>query len=273
EVKNSYGSFILARTDNDAWTLARENIPASADEVKKMLGAILDLRAKDFATEKAANLTTYGLSKPAVEVFIKKKGTKQPETLKLGASGKALYAMRSGKDTVYVVDSKLLETLQRPAKEYRNRSLAEFNRFNIKRIRFDRGGKKLDLVKKDNKWSIADQPDKEIDPHKVEALIAKVQDTKVTRYATSQTPNTGLAKPGLVLQLSDEDGEKLNVTLKFGAKQGDQIFVAREQLPVPFLIKLSDYKEINLEDSAFVQKSAEKSKSDVVPNDETKKDS
>ncbi|MCB0403986.1 MAG: DUF4340 domain-containing protein, partial [Bdellovibrionales bacterium] len=199
--------------------------------------------------------------------------TKQPESLRLGKVGKDVYAMRSGKETIYLVDSKVLETLQRPAKEYRNRSLAEFNRFNIKRIRFDRNGKILDLVKKENKWGIADQPDKEIDTHKVEALIAKVQDTKVTRYATSQTPNTGLSKPGLTLQLSDDDGEKVNVLLKFGAAQGDQIFVAREKLPVPFLIKLSDYKEINLEGSAFMLKNTEKSKSDVVPNEQTKKDS
>ncbi|MEZ4749947.1 MAG: DUF4340 domain-containing protein [Bdellovibrionota bacterium] len=254
-------------------TLARENIPASGDEVEKDARGVLDLRAKEFATEKAKNLATYGLARPTVEVFVKKKDTKQPEVLKLGKVGKDLYATRSGKDTVYLVDAKVLDILQRPAKEYRNRSLAEFNRFNIKRIRFDRSGKTLDLVKKENKWEIADKPEKEIDPHKVEALIAKVQDTKVTRYATSQTPNTGLSKPALVLHLTDEDGEKLNVTLKFGGKQGDQIYVAREKLPVPFLIKLSDYKEINLEDSAFLQKNAEKSKSDVVPNGETKKDS
>ncbi|MCB0403654.1 MAG: DUF4340 domain-containing protein, partial [Bdellovibrionales bacterium] len=79
ELRNSYGSFILARTDTDSWTLARENIPASSDEVKKMLGAVLDLRAKEFVSEKATQLGSYGLSKPAVEALVKKKNTKQPE--------------------------------------------------------------------------------------------------------------------------------------------------------------------------------------------------
>lgn len=273
EIKNRYGSFIVARTDADAWTLARENIPASTDEVKKLLTTVLDMRAKEFATEKAENLSKYGLAQPTVQIHIKTKNEKLRERLSLGKVGEMVYAKRSDKDTIYEVDPKALDTLGRPAKEYRNRSLAEFNRFNIKRIRFERGQETLELLKADNTWTIPAQPKAEVDTHKVEALIAKVQDTKVTRYATSQTPNTGFKKPQLTLRLSDNDGDKLNVLLRFGSKQGEQIFVQRENLPVPFLIKLSDYKEINLETSAFL-KTPTTEKSETLPKSgENKKES
>ena len=50
-----------------------------------------------------------------------------------------VYAQIQGKPTIYEVGKDILEKVEKPGSAYRNMQLAIFNRFDIQRIKLERG--------------------------------------------------------------------------------------------------------------------------------------
>ena len=265
EVQAGTNSVVLKRGDKDDWTLTREGFPADTNETNKLLGAVIDLRATDFAADNDTNAKKFATSKPAVKVFLTKKTVdKTRVVLWLGSVKDKTYAKREDRNVIYVVDKAILDKVNRPAPAFRNVELAHFNRFDVKRIKIERGKDVLEFSKGDSgAWSLPADSKLKLDPAKVDSLLAHAQDIKIAKYADAKTnvksSKTGLESPKMVLRLFEksdkQDTEK--VTLSFGSKDGSMVYVSRSGLDLPFLIKEEDFKRLDMNKQDFV-KSEEK---------------
>ncbi len=251
-------SFILKKKEGDTWELSRDNLPASKSEVQKSLSALVGMRAKDF-TDEPKNLSAFGLSQPIARIQLKEKGQKDAVEISLGRIKDKGYAKRSDKKTVFEVDPSSLQVLERNSADYQDRNLADFNRFNVTQLKVLRGKDSLDLVKEGDNWILSQKKDLPLDKTKVEALIAKIQDTKIVQYAKAGN-ETGLKNPQLELVLSDKDGKAL-AHLKFGQQAGARVYGERAGLDRAFLIALTDFKNLNVTQASLLktpEKKAEK---------------
>jgi hypothetical protein len=239
---------LLKKDEKDNWTLTRDNFPADVSEVNNTLNAIVDLKATDFASEDGSNLEKYGLSSPLAKIVLTRSKDKSRVSLALGKSKDKVYVKRDDKPIVYEVDKGILDKVIRPSAVYRNKELATFNRFDVKRIKLEKGKESLELVKVDSGWTLAGDPKGKIDGAKVDSLLTEAQDTKIVDYLPAKTPSSKFSQPPLVLRIFEtkDKTETEKVTLTFAKAVNHKVAVQRAAFPVPFEINEDDFKKMLL---------------------------
>jgi len=259
EVQNAKGSFILKKGDKDQWALARENLPADNSETNRTLNSLVDLKATDFVSEDGKDAANFGLGKPTARVFLAVAKDKPRLEIAFGKAKDKFYAKRSDRPIIYQVDKDTVEKMERPATAYRGTEIAIFNRFEVKRLKWEHGKETLELLKEDKGWTLPAEPTVLIDNAKVDAFLTKLQDTKISKYADGK--KGGIANPELTLRAFEkaDAGENERVVLSFGKKQGNLVPVSRKGLEIPFFIRDEDYKGLNpsRQDLLKVEKPAE----------------
>ena len=271
EIQTPKESLILKKEDNkDEWTLAREGIPADVNEWNKTLNVVIDSKATDFpevdtkASGKA--LVPFGLSPARTHVTLTRKD-KSKFTLLLGQANGKSYAKREDKETIFEVDKDVIEKAERPASSYRNLQLSQFNRYDVDRIKLQNNRGALELVKEGGNWKLPADDKAKIDNTKVDTLLTKLQDIKIDKYLTEKSLKVTETTQSLMVRLfekstsspsaknpADKSLEKEKVILKFGKPKTGQVLAARNDLPLPFVIKEEDFKTLNLSKQDFIQK-------------------
>lgn len=273
EIQNLKENFTLKKGDKDEWQLTRENLPASSTEVNKTLNAIVELKAKEFASESDTTLKDFGLNPPAAKISVTQQKDKTRTGIWVGKVKDKVYAKREDKKLVYEVDKDILEKVERPSKEYRNMELANFNRFDIKRIKLERGKEILELLKEDSGWAVPTEPQIKIDENKVDGLLTKIQDTKIQQYLSGKT--VGMKDPPLTIRLFEkkDNTENEKLVFNFGKASAVQVTVERSGLQIPFAIGVEDFKRINLTKQDFVKKEEPAKKEEPTAKQEGEKKS
>ena len=111
--------------------LAPQKMAASDDRVRRLMGRVSALKAKDFielpAGHDAAQLAEYGLAEPRVDLTIRF-ASRDPLHLLVGADAQSdnkleelAYMMFAGDDTIYVARRGMLDEYTADLTEYRNR--------------------------------------------------------------------------------------------------------------------------------------------------------
>jgi Domain of unknown function (DUF4340) len=262
EVTNAKETFLLKKdTDKDTWTLARENFPADTNEVTRTLSSIVDLKANDFPDLKDKKLSAFGLEPPMAKAVLTKKNDKTQATLLLGKVKDKYYAKRAESPTVYEVGKDVWERAEVPGATYRNKDLAIFNRFDVKRAKLEKESEKLELFKDTKGWTFPTEPKLEVDGSKVDHLLTRVQDTKISKYLTTLPEKLG-HKPELTVHLFEkkekDPAETEKVVLKFFKPKDKTVAVERKGLDVGFLISEDDFKKMNLTKQDFIKKEVPK---------------
>lgn len=272
EIQTQKESFILKKplTDKEDWVLAREQIPADTTEWNKTLNAILEMKATDFAAEDAKQAGKFGLGgKPQARIQLVKKDAKKLN-LSVGKVGEKIYVRRDDRPTIYEVDKDLLKKVDASPTTYRSLRVANFNRFDIKRVKIERGKEILELLKEDKGgWTMPIDPKLVIDGTKVDSLLTVLQDTKLTKYLTTRTTDTS---PQLVIRLIEkkEKDEKERVSLTFTKPQGKLVTVSRSDLDIPFQVKVDDFKKFDLSQKDFLKVEEKKDEKQAAKADDKK---
>lgn len=257
EIQNSKENIVLKKDDKDNWTLARDNFAADANEAGKTFSAIVELRAKDFASEKAENLEKFGLQKPAAKATLVLTNKNSPKiTVLIGKVKEKYFAKREDKPIVFEIDKNALERLEKTGPSYRSLNLANFNRYDVKRIKVEDVKDPVELVKGEKgEWTIPTETTKKIKTNEVDSLLTSLQDAKISRYGASPKEKGSIKKPYLTLRLFEkaDKGEKESVVLRFDSPKAKEILGEREDLSLPFFLKVEDFKKINVNKSVFVE--------------------
>lgn len=253
EVQAKGSSYVVKKESADKWMLARQGVPADSTEWSKALNLWLDARAISFPETKGKKLATYGLETPKAKITFTKSTDNAKVVLALGKAtvdGKErFFAKRLDKDTVYEVDRTALETAEKPVTELMDKQLSHFNRFEVARVKVTRKDGNFEIAK-DAKgaWKFVEPKlDKKVDVTRVETLLTKLQDTKVTKYE----PGKPKLSPGAVatsIQVFAKKGneEKEAVMVRFGAKNGKTVVGDRSDGPAPFVLDATSFEPFDV---------------------------
>ena len=231
----------------------------------------MNLQAKSFVDENGKNLAKLGLSHPFSTVTLTTSKDNKKLTLLFGKANKKFYAKRGEKPVVYEVDKDVFDKLAQPSNSYRSLALAKFNRFKVERIKLERESGGLELEKKQSDWKIVSDPQLKVDTTKVEALLTKIQDIKISKYLPDKSQS--FKKSDLIMRLYETDGgkEKEKLNLKFGKRQNKEVTAENSDYSALFTIKDTDFESINVAKQNFVKVEEKKAEKKDDKKDSAKK--
>lgn len=236
------------------WTIV-EPIKYRANEkkLKDFLDSVRDLKIKEFIEEDPEELTRYGLDHPSREVaFWGKNRESSPARLFLGVKDeekKGIYAKRSDKKNVFLLEDGFITYLPKGVKELRDSYLLHFDLEKVIKLGLRHPEEDIIITKeKDHDWQLQSPIKVKADAKEIDNLLNNIKDLKVKAFINDEPKDLqeyGLADAQKSYNIW-EKGQKKPKTLLLGqenppktgfyAKIGDQ--------PNIFLLSQEDIKKI-----------------------------
>jgi hypothetical protein len=205
--------------------------------VRAILGDLNRLTAKEIVAEKPDKnelAKTYDLAQPPYRVSITTTKDKKPttHTFDLGkeVKDKGIYLKLGGKDTVYLVDSRVLEDIK---KEMRDTTVFDFDVDKVNEIKLT-GWKSLlgaptsrTLVKQNGKWTCKELKDFNVDTTKVTSLLAGLAHLRAEKFVPSGK-GLKLAEDAFQIEITLSDKKVFELTV--GGAEGASYYATSNQL-------------------------------------------
>ena len=212
----------LDRTD-ESWRLKRP-IETGADqgEVSTFLGAVNFARASGFA-EEGVDAAGAGLAEPSVRIVLHNEVEDEDHVLLLGreTEGEAdrYFAKDEDRRTIFIVDDDIFERANRPVFDWRDKSIASFDRDEVVEIELRRDDDRLVLRRSGEDWILPDG--KKIMLDRVSGMLNTLEFERSKQIIDSPGPSGQyeLASGRLEVVLRG-DGEEI-LRFSFGADVDD----------------------------------------------------
>jgi len=226
------------KKSGDAWSLAAP-VAASADKraADDLAMSLATLRVEREIEANPQKPADFGLAPPAAEVTFKAKG--QDRTVKLGAkspSGIWAYAQEGGKPAVILIPEGILTDAQKPANEFRDKTLLAFERKDVKTV--DVRGPAGQVVataglKGADEWQLTAPLTAAADREAIIGLLEKLRSAKIKEFVTDAPKSLGeygLDHPTRVTLGMGEEASRTTRTLRLGKAVPDKkgIYAQRE---------------------------------------------
>lgn len=225
-VKTGADPVVLQR-EGGAWRItAPKSLPADSDTVNSLTSTLSSLISDRVIEEKAADLATYGLAKPSLEVDVTKKDGKT-EKLLVGdeaPTGGSFYAKTANDPRVFTMASWNKTSLDKNARDLRDKRLLTFNSDKLTSVEVKSKGQDLTFGKNNqNEWQIVKPKPMRADNGHVEELVRKLREAKMdtsvseeddakanTQFATAAPAGTVLVTDASGTQQIDVRKDKEN---------------------------------------------------------------
>ena len=157
EITHGGGRIKLTKAD-DAWILD-EPVATAADgsEVSTLLGAIRLARVAEFPDEVISSRAA-GLDPPSVRIALHDREADADRILLVGRETEAdrYYARDTSRDPVFLIDKDIPEKSIRPVFDWRDKTLAEFEREKIDSVEIVGGAGRIVLTRSEGDWRLED---------------------------------------------------------------------------------------------------------------------
>jgi hypothetical protein len=234
---------VLARKDEN-WTMTnRNNAPADAGAVRRMIDALQNERVTKFVEDVASNLPKYGLDKPQLQLTFssfasentaESKAGEQPfATIAFGKDeGDNVYARLTDEPFVVAVRRGLVDQISPDPLRWQDLSIFKIKPEQIHRISVTTD-KELSLERdQKNQW---------------QSLLTTLSNLYAARWLGTTTPQQGFDKPQLVLSFTTSADNKTSYKLTVGAQNNNGTFCARvDGRDGTFTIRGSDFNNLKL---------------------------
>jgi hypothetical protein len=183
------GSEELALAKNDAgrWQItAPKPWKADQDSVSSLLSTLSPLDSDRVVEEKAADLNTYGLAQPKLELTITEKNKKSEELL-LGddtPTSSGAYAAVKGDPRVFIIASYHKSSLDKSANDLRDKRLLTFDSEKLSRVELTAKKATIEFGRNKDQWQILKPKPLRADQSAVEDLVRSLGDAKMELSAT-----------------------------------------------------------------------------------------
>jgi len=164
--RNGSNVFTAEKDDSSNWTITSPiRGDANTSAFSTMLEALANTTVNEFIDDKPADLSQYGLDKPAYEFVFNAEGIGEV-TLQMGqekSKGSSIYAKLAGSDEVFTVDISDYTFLDKPLKEIVNVFAYIVNIDQVKKIELTMDGKTTNMtldVYKDKEGKLDSDKDK-----------------------------------------------------------------------------------------------------------------
>jgi hypothetical protein len=190
DIKKKGGDEVaLAKNDAGKWEItAPKAFRADQNEVSSVISALSSLGSERLIEEKAGRLDEYGLAQPAIEVDVTEKNNKTHKVL-IGdntPAGNAVYAALGGDPRVFTVGSYNKTTLDKSAKDLRDKRLLVFDSDKLSRVELTAKKQDIEFGRNKDQWQIVKPKPMRADDSKVEELIRKLADAKMNLNASEE---------------------------------------------------------------------------------------
>jgi len=199
-VKVSKPGAPAASAADKVWRIAQPLV-ARADQgkVDGVLDKLHGLQAESFATDKAADLTTYGLDQPQLELTVYTTEHEGAITVQFGGAVKddatKVYCKRKGSDTILTVRSDAVKDFSVPVNDLRDKKLADFSSDDARQIAISFASQPIRLVKEKDDWKLTEPETVRAENNEVGNLLTQLTGLEVKEFVADVV--TDLAKYGL----------------------------------------------------------------------------
>ncbi|GAB4341076.1 MAG: hypothetical protein Kow0037_27400 [Calditrichia bacterium] len=256
-VKNKFGTYEFVKTGNNEWEIPSLKRPAENSKISSIISKLQYNNAKEFVDETGKELKNYGLTHPAFWVQLnlgKEKGTRKL-LISRKKDGK-YYGKDEARKPIFVVDSALVNDINKQLKEFRSTDLAKFDRVEIDSMRISYNDTTVVLAKDTtNTWVMPDSANARVKYSNVTTVFNRLDYSVIKEFVTDGPFNPahyGLDKPQVEVSLYKDGQLELNV--KFGKERNGNVYVTTNRYESVYLIPKTQLAGIKLKPGQIIEK-------------------
>jgi hypothetical protein len=248
---------VLARKDEN-WTIAsRNNAPANANEVRRLIDTLQNEKVTRFVEDVASNLSQYGLDKPQLQLTLSSFASENTAETKAGeqpfatvafgkVEGDNVYARLTDEPFVVAVRRGLLDQIPIDPLQWQELSIFKFKPEQIHRLEVS-ADKELALERgENNQWRWV-KGSGEINQTNVQSLLTTLSSLRAARWVGPTVAQQGFDKPQLAITFTTSPDDNVSHKLLVGTAAGNGTSFARtEEREGTFIIRDSDLNTLKL---------------------------
>jgi hypothetical protein len=188
EIRKKDGETTVLERKAGKWEItAPKPLPVDQDSMNSMVSTLATLASDHLIEEKAADLSSFGLAKPPLEVVVTQKDGKSKEVL-IGdetPTGYGYFAALRGDPRVFTIASYTKTGIDKNSKDLRDKRLLTFDSDKLTRVELEAKGQSIEFGKNNqNEWQILKPKPLRADGALVEELVRKLKDAKMDLSAS-----------------------------------------------------------------------------------------
>jgi hypothetical protein len=235
-----------AEKKDDDWFLVHPvSALAQKSRITDILSSLSNLKAKEFVSEDKTEdeLTEYGLDKPEGEVTVNLPLENQEVTFFIQKKDDRVYAASSLSSKILLVEDSILSDLGKSPDDLRDKKVADFYSWEVRKLQIKKGDFSLMLVKdEDDNWQFEAPQLGEADKDKVQSLLREIEALEAEDFvdAPSNLGNYGLITPQaeIGLWVGNKDEEPRGITIYIGSENKEQGKVYVKNTRFDYLFKV-----------------------------------
>jgi Domain of unknown function (DUF4340) len=248
---------VLARKDEN-WTIAsRNNAPANAGEVRRLIDTLQNERVTRFVEDVASDLPKYGLDKPQLQLTFSSFASENTAETKAGeepfatvtfgkVDGDNVYARLADEPFVVTVRHSLLDQIPIDPLQWQELSIFKFKPEQIHRLSVSTDNELVLERGENNQWRWL-KGSGQINQTNVQSLLNTLSGLRAVRWAGPTVVQQGFNKPQLAITFTTSPDDKASHKLLVGSAAGNGRWFARtEERDGAFVIRDSDLNALKL---------------------------
>jgi Domain of unknown function (DUF4340) len=248
---------VLARKDEN-WTIAsRNNAPANAGEVRRLIDTLQNERVTRFVEDVASDLPKYGLDKPQLQLTFSSFASENTAETKAGeepfatvtfgkVDGDNVYARLADEPFVVTVRHSLLDQIPIDPLQWQELSIFKFKPEQIHRLSVSTDNELALERGENNQWRWL-KGSGQINQTNVQSLLNTLSGLRAVRWAGPTVVQQGFNKPQLAITFTTSPDDKASHKLLVGSAAGNGRWFARtEERDGAFVIRNSDLNALKL---------------------------
>lgn len=251
------GKTVLARK-NETWTIAnRNNQPANATEVNRLLEALKNEQVTRFVDDVASDLPKYGLDKPQLQIAFSSFASENTAetgagehpfaTIAFGKTeGDIVYAKLGEEPFVVAVRRGLIDDIFAEPLQWQELAIFKFKPEQVHRFSLVTDHESALIRGPDNTWKWL-QGNEPINQVNVQSLLNTLTALRAVRWVGATSPAQGFEKPQITVTFTTSPDDKTPHKLLVGGPAGDGMWFARtDEREGTFVISNPDFNALRL---------------------------
>jgi hypothetical protein len=241
------------KTEEDWFLKNPVDALAQKSKINEILNALSNLKATDFLSEnkQEEEMSSYGLDEPDYEIEIDFPVENKKVIYSLHQKDENTYATSSISPKIIRVENSILEDLKQEPGELRDKDIANFYTWEVKKLFIRKGELSLKMSKDDeDAWQFEQPPLQGVDEEKIQSFLRRLEGLESQEFVD---PPLNLADFGLdppeteITVFSGKEGEspkELNVRIGHKEAESNLVFVQNTRFDYVFKVDSSFLKEI-----------------------------
>src|SRR5581483_1774737 len=231
------GKIVLARKGEDWSIVTRNNAPANAAEVRRLIDMLKNEQVTRFVEDVASNLPKYGLDKPQLQITLSSFASENTAETKAGeqpfatiAFGKMeandVFARVGEEPFVVAVRKQTLDNIFIDPLQWQDLSIFNFKPEQIHRLTVQVDKEVALIHGPNNRWALANGGG-DVNQTNVQSLLNTLSILHAARWIGPTTPQHGFDKPQVVITFTTSPDDKDAHKLLVGGPASDGMWFTR----------------------------------------------